>query len=385
MKPTRIRLIVLTLVIALLFAAMAGKLAQMQLIDYEDYVALSESRSTKTYSLYGKRGTIYDTNLIPLAYDRVSYNVTFYRDPTLTSSDDRAAYTQSIIQAIDIIERNGKAINCEFWLERGENGEWRFNTGTTNESTNKTRISQWRSNFMLASETTYPVEKLFDTLCKNYALPDSLSEEEKIKVLSVWQEQRMNNFRGVAITIAEDVGYECVCQIEAIAGDLMGIDIEESSARVYPQDSLAAHTLGYISKITSETSLAAYQEKGYPNDAMVGASGIEASLEDQLSQYVSYRQGTRVVEVNRKGKTIRELSYEAPVDGNNVILTLDSNLQVTAEKALEEVIAAIHAEQEVIIASAKTRSIWPLTPSRTGKSLWRKPARWWPWIRTPAA
>ncbi|MBR3504035.1 MAG: hypothetical protein IKO07_07300 [Clostridia bacterium] len=346
MKPTRFRMALLALIIIALFAAMGVKLGSMQLVAHDEYTALAEARSTKTYYLYGNRGTIYDANMIPLAYDRGCYNVTFYRDPTQSSAKARAQYTQSIIRAIEIIEKNGKEVNLEFWLERDENGDWQFNTGATTEAANKTRISQWRSNFFL---TKTPVEDLFKRLCENYAVPDSLTEEQKIRVLSVWQLQRMNNYTGSPVIIAEDVGYECVCQIEAESTDLMGIEIAEGSTRVYPQKTLAAHDIGYVSKITTAGTMEMYQERGYPRNALVGSSGIEASLEDQLSQYVSYRQGKRVVEINRNGKTIRELSYEAPVDGSSVILTLDSRVQSVAEEWLQKTIEEIHAEQEVLI------------------------------------
>ena len=342
MKPTTFRMVSLTLIIVALFAAMAVKLGYMQIGEQDTYAALAEVRSTKTYKLYGRRGTVYDANMIPLAYDKSTYNVTFYRDPNQSSKAARQKYTQSIIRAIQIIEANGKTVDLEFWLERDENGEWRFNTGTANEAANAKRISQWRSNFYL---TTTDVSQLFGKLCENYVLPDYLSEAQKIQVLSVWQLQRMNNFNGSPVVIAEDVGYECVCQIEAESSDLMGIEIAEGSTRVYPQKTLAAHNIGYVTKITSAESMDAYQERGYPRNALIGQSGIEASLEDQLSQYVSYRQGTRVVEVNRNGKAIRELSYEAPVDGSSVILSLDTRVQAVAEQALAETIADIHAEQ----------------------------------------
>ena len=65
------------------------------------------------------------------AYDRVSYNLQFYRDPTMTTEKDRKAYTEAIIKVIDIVQRNGKTMVNDFWLERGEDGKWRFNTGAT--------------------------------------------------------------------------------------------------------------------------------------------------------------------------------------------------------------------------------------------------------------
>ena len=352
MRPPALRTIILVLIILAMFLGMAGKLAYMQLWQNDTYIAMADERSTKTYALYGNRGTIYDCNMIPLAYDRASYNVTFYRDPSMTSGSNRAAYTQSIIRAIEIIEQNGKKVELEFWLKRDENNEWVFDTGAATEEADRKRISQWRGNFYL---NTTPVDQLFDKLCENYAVPEDLPEWRKIQILSVWQKQRMNNYTGQPVIIAEDVGYECVCQIEAEATELLGIEIAEGSTRVYPQHALAPQTIGYISRITTEDTMNQYLERGYPIDALVGSSGIEASMEDQLSQYVNYRQGRRVVERTRSGKSVRELEYQAPVDGNSVVLTLDIGLQAVAQEWLEKTIMAIHEEQEGLIVSRHWR------------------------------
>ena len=144
MKPTRIRLAVYALVIALLFGAMSVRLGKMTLVQGDSYEALAESKSQKTLSQYGGRGTIYDTAMNPLAYDRVSYNLQFYRDPTMTTEKDRKAYTEAIIKVIDIVQRNGKTMVNDFWLERGEDGKWRFNTGATTEKADASRIKSWR-------------------------------------------------------------------------------------------------------------------------------------------------------------------------------------------------------------------------------------------------
>ncbi len=346
MKPTKLRMAIFIILIALMFAAMVSRLASMQLAQHEDYVVQAETKSQKTYPMTGKRGTIYDSNMIPLAYDRLSYNVQFYRDPTHTSEDYRRQYTESIIEVIRIIEANGKSVINDFWLRRDETGSWIFDTGTTNAAAHKKRIEQWRQNFYLTGSQYDDPNTLFPALCEKYLIPDTLTEEEKIQVLAIWQEQRMNNFTGNPVTIASDVGYEVVAQIEAISSDILGMSIEEGSTRVYPRDSLASHTIGYVGKITSETSMATYEEKGYPKDALVGQSGIEASLEDQLTPYIEYRQGSRTVERNRSGKVIRELSYEAPVDGNSVVLTLRSDLQAVTEQALEDIIFQIQEVQK---------------------------------------
>lgn len=343
MRPKRARYVVVCLLIVGVFALIWMKMYDLQIVLATDYTQQAQSKTTKTLSLTGKRGTIYDANMTPLAYDRESFNVQFYRDPSRSSDEDRAAYTQSIIKTIELVEANGKTTIDEFWLAKDEEGNWYFDTGTTNPTTAAKREEQWRSNFYL---TTTPVEDLFDTLCTNYAIPEELSEEMKLKVLAIWQKSRMYNYLSLPVTIAEDVGMQTVGEVEARSVELDGMSIEQGYTRVYPKGDLAAHVIGYTSKISGEQTLRDYQEKGYSTDATVGQAGIEYSMEAYLTPQISYRKGQRVVELDNRGKIIREISYQAPVDGDDIILTIDSQLQQVMQDALEANIKGIHNFQE---------------------------------------
>ena len=332
----------MSIAVMVLFAVLMAQMARLTLLEHDDALSSAESKTTKTITLTGKRGTIYDSNMTPIAYDRVSYNVQFYRDPSRNSAADREAYTQTIMEVIRIVESNGKATINDFWLAKDEDGKWRFHTGAVSDTADATRQKQWRSNFY---EVYTPEEELFDKLCAKYYVPSDIPDEEKVKILAVWQEQRMNNYLPTPVTIAYDVGFETVAEIESASNDLLGVSIAESSERVYPKKYSASHVIGYISRISGTSAMEDYLEKGYSRDALVGSSGIEASMEDQLSPYLSYRQGSQVVELNRSGKVIRQISYEAPVDGNSVVLTLDMDLQRVAESALVYTIRTIHDTQ----------------------------------------
>ena len=272
------------------------------------------------------------------------------------------------------MESNGKSTITEFWLKKDEDGVWRFSTNSTSESVNATRESQWRANFYL---TNTPEEELFDALLEKYLIVDVLREEIAeeqgadaaaglsdedivtqyedviVKILAIWQTSRMNNYNSRPVAIAYDVGFETVSEIEARAMELDGMSAEESSTRVYPQGRTAAHAVGYVGRINSRSDMEEYSAKGYPNDAIVGVSGIEKSMEDQLSPYVSYRQGERVVEIDTRGKIVRELSYTAPVDGNSVVLTIDSELQDVMRNALQNVINSINYQQRDVMSGER--------------------------------
>ncbi len=351
MKPYFKRMLVLSGLLVAVFVAFFVRLNYMIRVGGDNYSNRASSRSTKTITLYGNRGTIFDTNMVPLAYDRRSYNVTFYRDPTRNSDEDRLAYTRTLIEVIRLVESNGKTCVNDFWLKKNDDGTWRFDTGSDSATVEATRERQWRSNFYLSraeEKDLYP--SLLEKYCINQLaalgeLDLERDEELIVKVLALWQESRMNAFNSTPVTIAYDVGYETVSEIEVRALDLLGVDVTESSSRIYPQGRTACHVTGYISKI-SQNALETYQSQGYPNDAYIGSDGIERSLEDQLSPYIEYRQGKRVVEVDTRGKAVRELSYTAPTDGNSVVLTIDVDLEQVMSSALASTIATIREEQE---------------------------------------
>ena len=341
----------MALVVLVAFGAIFARMNYMVRANGESYSATASDKSTKTIALYGMRGTVYDSNMVPLAYSRISYDVTFYRNPSRSSAADRQAYTQVLYEVIRLIESNGKTTVNDFWMKKDDSGKWVFNSGATSETVEATRKKQWKSNFSLSST---PENQWFKALCEKYYIDSNWDEDMQIKVLALWQESRMNAFNSTPCTIAYDVGFETVSEIEVRSMELDGVDVSESSSRVYPQGTTACHVIGYTSKLSS-AKLEDYKNQGYPNDAYVGADGVEASLEDQLSPYIQYRQGQRVVEVNTRGKVVRELSYDAPEDGNSVVLTINVELQKVMAEALQSTIESIRSQQETTIASSTWR------------------------------
>ena len=140
-------MLLLSGILVLVFAAFIVRINFMIRTDGEAYTERAQTRSAKTITLYGMRGTIYDTNMVPLAYDRRSYNVTFYRDPLRNSEADRLAYTKTLAEVIRLIESNGKTTVNDFWLKKDEDGKWHFDSGSGSAAIEATRESQWRSNF----------------------------------------------------------------------------------------------------------------------------------------------------------------------------------------------------------------------------------------------
>ena len=356
-----------------MFAYLLTGVFRLQVVESEEYVNDAESSRTTTITLRGSRGMITDADAVILARDADIYNVTFYRDASQNSAAQYRELTQSIVETVEIIERNGNELDVDFVIERDpETNEWIFNFGSgVSDSVLQTRENQWRSNHYMTnlSATGYPTpESCLNQLKKRYKIANTqeeadarkaassdpaayvedmvLDEETMLKVMAVYSEMQMNLFNSQPIVIAEDVPYETVIEIETRSMTLPGMEIAMGTKRVYPRGTLASQVIGYMGAIPSTEKWLELKEKGYKYSDTIGVDGIEASMEDWLTQNSDLRQGYREVERNSVGKVTRELSYTEPEDGNNVKLTIVASYQQQAERALAENVASTRAVQE---------------------------------------
>ena len=337
--------------IIMLFVLLIVRLYNLQIRDYVENAAAAESKKTKTITSQGQRGTIMDVNSLTLAYDKQIYNIQFYRDPNQGKSAIEG-YTKAIIDVIDIVEKNGGTLNTTFSLKQDEmTGLWIFvwNNSRYTQAQQAAREKMWRSNFYMSNVEQ---QQLFERLCTTYMVPEELSTEKKMQVLGVWETMQNNAFLSQPVTIASNVSWETVIEVEAKALTLDGISVSVSSTRVYPNNTLACHVVGYIGKIQNyDTYYESYQPKGYSMSDLIGLDGVEKTMEDWLTPNTTQRKGKRVVEIDRYGAISRTLSTTEATDGNNIKLTIDSNLQRVAEQALAENIEEIRNTQEDLLNS----------------------------------
>ena len=335
--------------IGLLFVVLTVQLFNLQIRDYENNSLSADKKKTKTITSQGRRGTIMDVNSLTLAYDKQVYNVQFYRDPNRGSAM-LPTYTKAIIDVIEIVERNNGTMNTSFSLKQDEmTGLWVFvwNNDRYTASQQAAREKMWRSNFYMSSVDQ---QQLFERLCKTYRIPEELSVEKKIQVLGVWETMQNNAFLSKPITIASNVSWETVIEIEAKALTLEGVSVSVSTQRVYPNNTLACHVIGYIGRIQNyDAYYETYQPKGYALSDLIGLDGVEQTMEDWLTASTTQRMGKRMVEIDRFGAVSRTLSITEATDGNNIKLTIDSNLQRVAEQALENCINQVRDTQESLL------------------------------------
>ncbi len=110
-----------------------------------------------------------------------------------------------------------------------------------------------------------------------------------------------------------------------------GVEIKAKLLRTYPLGEETAHVLGYVGRINQQ-ELKTLDASNYSGTSHVGKSGVEKFYERQLHGEV----GSRRVEVNAMGRTLRVLDSKPPKPGVNLYLSLDVKLQREAITALGE-------------------------------------------------
>lgn len=119
-----------------------------------------------------------------------------------------------------------------------------------------------------------------------------------------------------------------------------GVLIKARLMRHYPYASSFSHVLGYVGRINTQ-ELNEIDQVNYSASHYIGKLGIEKFYEDELHGNVGYEE----VENDASGKPIRLLKKINGVPGKNIYLTIDSGLQMAAEKALQGLRGAIVAIQ----------------------------------------
>ncbi|HKJ04922.1 MAG TPA: penicillin-binding protein 2 [Geopsychrobacteraceae bacterium] len=153
-------------------------------------------------------------------------------------------------------------------------------------------------------------------------LPADLSELE-----ARWAEgKRFPVYRPVPL--AFDVSRETMERIQEHSVELPGVLTEVRPVRDYLGKGSAAHLVGYLGEIT-ENELSQVDFHGYLPGDYVG----KIALEKEYESYLTGHRGQRLVEVDVKGKLLRQLQVEPDRPGNKLFLTLSQPLQQAADQA----------------------------------------------------
>lgn len=359
-------------IMIIVFVSIVVRLVYLQVFNYDEYKQRADTRSMRFLSEQAPRGKIYDSNGDILATNRQTYTLTF----TETNESKKNFYT-TIDKVYDILKQNNQAILDNFKLRIDENGKLYFDVSGDTEKLRflkdrglgdevKNTLYKNKEGDLTAEEEDKIDQELlkitpdqaFDYLVKEYKLYDVLNptEEEakayaKMKpeevtdiILKKYSLQdvrgymvvkdaiKMQSFSGYKpVTIAKDINKDTAFIFYQRLNDLPGIDVSIEPMRYYPYNELGSSFLGYVASINGDQK-AKYEARGYDASTdLIGKAGIEAAFENELKGV----KGGTTVKVNSSGRKTEELYDLESYPGNNVHLTVDKDIQYSAETSMK--------------------------------------------------
>ncbi len=358
-----VRLLPVAVIFVLLFSLLINRMFELQIVDSASIIENGSSSDTKTRTIKATRGNIYDRNGNLLAYNKLSYNVT-YEDTTKVSAMTNEEKNAMIYQMIRLIEKNGGKLAVEFYLELDDQGEPYYtvegNTllrfiaevyGTTLQKlTQKQQDTSARQLYDFLRKDTSSSSPKFEIDENTY------DDATTLKIMAIRYAMFINRFtKYQQITIAKDVDEVTVAAIQENSAQLPGVDISHDTVRVYKKSKYFAHILGYTGSVSSEKVEELKADTGktdYTTDDQIGISGLESTYEE----YLKGTKGTQTLTINEGTSRIESVTDDAePVAGNDLYLTLDADLQEECYNILEEHIAGILVSNINNSADAGTR------------------------------
>src|SRR5580693_7834110 len=132
------------------------------------------------------------------------------------------------------------------------------------------------------------------------------------------------------IFLKDDITQDELAFVESHRNELPELDTIVAHRRLYPRNGFMAHLIGYVGEVSEEMLNQPRWEFYNPGD-VVGKSGVEL----QYNQILMGKNGSRRAVVNSRGREVGRLDETPAEPGKQLKLTVDLDLQIAAEQALD--------------------------------------------------
>lgn len=346
-KSTKFRTVAFTVAVLFVFSLFIADLFRIQIANADEAtverVALKQTDTT----IKAARGEILDCNGKPLVTNKQINSVVF-NGSYFPRTDEQEQRNEIIISLIHLLESYGTEWNNDIPLYFDQNGNVQFMADRDAD------IKYLKSKNVLYLNEYATAQNCFDELKTKFKL-EQYSDFDALKVASVCYSLKKNAFAtSNPYTFADNVSVELASKIKENSGFYAGVEIQVTTEREYLNGTLAPHIIGTIgplnaeeyNKRTEEYNTAVKNEnltteekknlklRAYAMDDTIGKFGLESAME----QYLRGTNGVESTITDSSGSKTTEITTE-PVQGDTVILTIDSDLQLAVQEALANFIA----------------------------------------------
>lgn len=304
--PPSARLAFLRIVMLLIFGVMIVQLWRIQMIQGEGLRARADRNRFRLVEVRGPRGVMYDRNGQLLVRNNPSFDVVVVPADLPDEDED----TQEVLAELDnLISKTGiKPAQPVPTLQPAENEQAKPAPQAAVEPHFRQRLT----------------------------VQDALVEVDEARKGGAYR----------PIVFAEGVPRKTAFAVVEQGFALPGVSLDVEPVRHYISGTLTSHILGYMGPIPQEY-VQDYEAEGYQPGHQVGLTGLELTFEKALRGV----DGRRNIEVDVNGREVRTVGDIFPsAPGNNLVLTIDLDLQQLMDQALRAGLEQAKAETGVTIA-----------------------------------
>ncbi len=321
-----LRSIILFIVIIAVTVGFGIDLFDIQVVNNEYYAAQNSTTNTYKVKIEAARGDIVDRNGNALVTNRQGNSI-ILDAAYFPEAGDNAARNEIILNLIRLFNKNGE--------EYVNNLPLKLKGDKIVFTDDEDAVTLMKSENMLNLQHYATAQNCFDAMVEKYALED-YNTSQALKIGAIRYELTRLQFAiDNPVTIADDVSSETVAAIKEDSERYLGADVEVTSYREYADPSLAVHLLGTVRNINAE-EYEELKDSGYGITDIIGESGIEKAMEDELRG----TPGEKTITIDSDGNVTEEIT-KYPVQGNTVVLTIDKDLQKLAQDELRKTCRAV--------------------------------------------
>jgi penicillin-binding protein 2 len=332
MPNSKARFIILKILVVAALVAIVWKMFDLQILKGDQYQEVASNRLTTNIVEKAPRGEILDRYGTKLVSNKVGYSVVIQK----TEMND-SEFNDVINNVVSVLNAN----DCEYYDTLPISYapySFQFEDENENDSSDDEREA-WFKNNKHASSITEDMtpEQIINTYKRIYNVSEGYSEDEQRRIIGIRYAAEASGLSQTRLfTLADDISVEAVTQIKERQEEFKGIAVINDYVRQYNFPGLATHILGRIGRINAE-EYESNKNSGYGYNDMIGKQGIEQWGE----QYLRGTDGITGTTKDVDGKEITVLDDIAPIPGDYIVLTIDSDLQRVAEQSLENTIKNI--------------------------------------------
>lgn len=315
----KLRYNVLIVLVYVMGAILLGRLFFLQIIKGKEYRETSNTRLTRESTIEAARGSILDRNGKTLATTKTGYSIELYK-----TKIDNQTLNDTILKMVKVLEQNDDTYVNNFPIT----SDYKY-TMTSDEE-----MAKWKEQYKISEKAS--AKDCVYRFRDKYEISNT-DMKDVLKIIAIRYEISTKGYSSTkSIKIAENISKTSAIQFNEQNADFPGINVTTQSIRNYTSGSLASHIIGYIGKI-QESELERKLDEGYESNDYLGRTGVEYTLE----KYLRGKNGVKQLDMSVDGTIEDEYIETEAVAGDDVTLTIDSELQGKTEEIISDAVASL--------------------------------------------